>query len=62
MNKLLNEGVILFLGFGVGFWYWNIFVELGFFDINKRICDYLEVELEKFLYGKVEKIKIENVG
>lgn len=32
------------------------------FDINKRICDYSEVELEKFLHGKAEKIKIENAG
>ncbi|HBH1438086.1 TPA: excinuclease ABC subunit UvrA [Clostridioides difficile] len=62
MNKSLNEGAILLSGFGVGSWHWNIFAESGFFDINKRICDYSEVELEKFLHGKAEKIKIENAG
>lgn len=61
-NKSLNEGAILLSGFGVGSWHWNIFSESGFFDNDKRICDYTERELKKFLYGKAEKIKIENAG
>ncbi len=42
---------------GIGIYFLN-----QVFDINKRICDYSEVELEKFLHGKAEKIKIENAG
>ncbi len=49
-------------GFGVGSWHWKLFTESGFFDNDKKICDYSEGELQKFLYGEPEKIKIDNVG
>ncbi|MCC0782627.1 excinuclease ABC subunit UvrA [Clostridioides sp. ES-S-0108-01] len=62
MNKSLNEGAILLSGFGVGSWHWNIFAESRYFDLDKKICDYSEKELEKFLYGEAEKIKGENAG
>ncbi|NMS89565.1 excinuclease ABC subunit UvrA [Clostridioides difficile] len=61
-NKSLNEGAILLSGFGVGSWHWNIFAESGFFENDKRICDYSETDLKKFLYGKAEKVKVENAG
>lgn len=61
-NKSLNEGAILLSGFGVGSWHWNIFAESRYFDLDKKICDYSEKELEKFLYGEAEKIKGENAG
>ncbi|WP_243177602.1 hypothetical protein [Clostridium hominis] len=62
MNKSLNEGAILLSGFGVGSWHWKLFTESGFFDNDKKICDYSEEELQKFLYGEPEKIKIDDVG
>lgn len=62
MNKSLNEGAILISGFGVDSWHWNIFAESRYFDLDKKICDYSEKELEKFLYGEAEKIKGENAG
>ncbi|MCC0630551.1 MULTISPECIES: excinuclease ABC subunit UvrA [unclassified Clostridioides] len=62
MNKSLNEGAILLSGFGVGSWHWNIFAESRYFELDKKICDYSEKELEKFLYGEAEKIKGENAG
>lgn len=49
-------------GFGVGSWHWKLFTESGFFDNDKKICDYSEGELQKFLYGEPEKIKIDDVG
>lgn len=61
-NKSLNEGAMLLSGFGVGSWHWNIFAESRYFDLDKKICDYSEKELEKFLYGEAEKIKGENAG
>ena len=61
-SKSLNEGAILLSGFGVGSWPWKIFAESGFFDNDKKICDYSKDELDKFLYGAPEKIKIDEIG
>lgn len=62
MNKSLNEGAIMLSGFGVGSWHWKLFTESGFFDNDKKISDYSEKELHKFLYGEPVKIKIDEVG
>jgi len=61
-SKSLNQGAILLSGFGVGSWHWKIFVESGFFDNDKKICDYSKEELDKFLYGDFEKIKLNETG
>lgn len=61
-SKSLNEGAILLSGFGVGSWHWKLFTESGFFDNDKKICDYSKEELEKFLHGEPEKIKVPDVG
>ncbi|WP_346928926.1 excinuclease ABC subunit UvrA, partial [Clostridium sp.] len=61
-TKSLNEGAILLSGFGVGSWHWRLFTESGFFDNDKRIRDYSEDELQKFLYGEPEKIKVDEIG
>ncbi|MEG0771759.1 excinuclease ABC subunit UvrA [Clostridium sp.] len=61
-NKSINEGAILLSGFGIGTWPWKIFAESGFFDNDKKICDYSKDELDKFLYGEPEKIKVSDVG
>ncbi|WP_434306149.1 ATP-binding cassette domain-containing protein [Clostridium botulinum] len=61
-SKSLNEGAILLSGFGVASWHWKIFAQSGYFDNNKKICDYSEEELDKFLYGGPDKIKIDETG
>ncbi|MEW8995096.1 ATP-binding cassette domain-containing protein [Clostridium sp.] len=61
-TKSLNDGAILLSGFGVGSWHWKLFTESGFFDNDKRIRDYSEDELQKFLYGEPEKIKVDEIG
>lgn len=61
-SKSLNEGAILLSGFGVGSWHHKLFTESGFFDNDKKIENYSEEELQKFLYGQAEKIKIAEVG
>lgn len=61
-SKSLNEGAILLSGFGVGTWQWNLFGQSGFFDNDKKICDYSREELHKFLYGEPEKIVIPEMG
>lgn len=57
-NKSINEGAILLSGFGVGTWPWKIFAESGFFDNDKKISDYTKEDLDKFLNGTTEKIKV----
>ncbi|MEW9095308.1 MAG: excinuclease ABC subunit UvrA [Clostridiaceae bacterium] len=61
-SKSLNEGAILLSGFGVGSWHWKIFTQSGYFDNDKKICDYSKEELDKFLYGGPDKIKIDETG
>jgi len=61
-SKSINEGAILLSGFGVGSWPWKIFAESGFFHNDKKIIDYTKEELDKFLYGSPEKIKVSEVG
>lgn len=61
-GKSLNEGAILLSGFGVGSWHWKIFTDSEFFDNYKKICDYTKEELDKFLHGAPEKIKLVEGG
>ncbi|WP_315115694.1 excinuclease ABC subunit UvrA [uncultured Clostridium sp.] len=61
-SKSLNEGAILLSGFGAGSWHWKIFAQSGYFDNDKKICDYSKEELDKFLYGGPDKIKIDETG
>jgi excinuclease ABC A subunit len=61
-SKSLNEGAILLSGYGVGSWPWKIFAESGYFDNDKKICDYSKEELDKFLYAEPEKIKMDATG
>lgn len=61
-SKSLNEGAILLSGFNIGSWPWKIFAESGFFDNDKKISDYTKDELDKFLQGTPEKIKLGEFG
>ncbi|MCL2610919.1 MAG: excinuclease ABC subunit UvrA, partial [Defluviitaleaceae bacterium] len=56
-SKSLNEGAILLDGYKVDSWMVKLYTASGFFDSDKKIKDYTEEELEKFLYGKAEKFK-----
>lgn len=61
-SKSLNEGAILLSNYKVGSWYWKIFSDSGFFDLDKKVEDYSEKELNKLLYQEPEKIKREDFG
>jgi len=61
-SKSLNEGAILLSGFNVGAWPWKIFAGSGFFDNDKKINDYTKEELDKFLNGSPEKVKLDEFG
>lgn len=52
----LNEGAIKLPGYKVNNWQWKFYAKSGFFDADKKIKDYSEEELDKFLYGNPEKM------
>jgi len=54
----LNQGAITFPNFGVGSWYWTIFADSGFFDVDKPLRNYTEAEWEQFLHGPESKVKL----
>ncbi|MCH4889834.1 excinuclease ABC subunit UvrA [Acidaminobacter sp. JC074] len=57
-NKCLNdEGVINFPAFTTGAWRWKRYANSGLFDLNKKIKDYSEEELELFLHSPQVKLK-----
>ncbi|WNR42053.1 excinuclease ABC subunit UvrA [Paenibacillus roseipurpureus] len=62
MTKSLNEGAILLPDYKVNSMDWNIIVESGFFDLDKKLSDYSEEELEQLLYGKARKVQMQFGG
>ncbi|WP_207694918.1 excinuclease ABC subunit A [Enterococcus sp. DIV0212c] len=56
-NKSLNEGPIDFPTFHAGFWRWKRYADSGLFDLDKKIKDYSQEELELFLYAPQQKLK-----
>lgn len=56
-NKSLNEGAILLSGYGVGTYLWKTYATSGFFELDKKIKDYTELEFEQLVYCKSEKMK-----
>lgn len=57
-NKSLNdEGVINFPAFTTGAWRWKRYAYSGLFDLDKKINDYTNEELDLFLYSPQVKLK-----
>ena len=57
-DKCLNDpGVINYVAFEPGQWRWIRYANSGLFDLNKKIKDYSEEELELFLYSPQIKLK-----
>ncbi|NKY97875.1 ATP-binding cassette domain-containing protein [Nocardiopsis alborubida] len=54
----LNEGAITVPGYGVGSWYWQVFVNSGLLDADKRVADYTEEEWHTLLHLPVTKVKV----
>ena len=54
----LNEGAITFPNFNVGSWYWKIFAESCFFDVDKPLRDYTDAAWEQLLHGPESKVKL----
>jgi len=57
-NKSLNdEGVIKYAAFEPGLWRWKRYAFSGLFDLDKKIKDYSDNELELFLYSPQIRLK-----
>ncbi|WP_285732880.1 excinuclease ABC subunit UvrA [Nocardiopsis sp. ATB16-24] len=54
----LNEGAITVPGYGVGTWYWQVFVHSGLLDADKRLADYTEQEWHTLLHLPTTKVKV----
>ncbi|MFZ5814867.1 MAG: ATP-binding cassette domain-containing protein, partial [Bacillota bacterium] len=62
MSRSINEGAILLPEHGVGSWEWTIITQSGYFDLDKKLADHSEAELDQLLYGKPQKIQVEFGG
>lgn len=54
-SKSLNEGAILHRSYKVGGREWNIIQATKFFDMDKKICNFTQDELELLLYSPPHK-------
>lgn len=62
MSKSLNEGAIRLPGYGVDTWEWNMIMQSGSFDPDRKLSDYPEDLLNELLYGKARKVKVDFGG
>ncbi|AJY76849.1 ATP-binding cassette domain-containing protein [Paenibacillus beijingensis] len=62
MSKSLNEGAIMLPDYSVSGWEWNMIVQSGDFDLDKKLNDYSDEELEQLLYAKARKVQMDFAG
>lgn len=61
-SKSLNEGAILYPEYAVDSWGWNILPESGLFDMDKKLADYSEEEMNLLLHSEPRKVKTQFGG
>jgi excinuclease UvrABC ATPase subunit len=61
-SKSLGEGAILLPEYGVDSWDLSICIQSGLFDIDKKLADYTDSEMEQLLYGKPQKFEVKLGG
>ncbi|PYY26129.1 ATP-binding cassette domain-containing protein [Paenibacillus illinoisensis] len=62
MEKSLNEGALMLPDYAVDGWDWNMVLQSGDFDPDKKLSEYSEAELDLLLYGKARKVKMDFAG
>lgn len=62
MSKSLRQGAIQLPDYKVDGWEWNMIVQSGEFDLDKKLSDYSEQELEELLYAKARKVEMDFAG
>lgn len=61
-SRSLNEGAILYPEYAVGSWGWDILPQSGLFDMDKKLADYTEDEMDLLLHSKPQKVKTQFGG
>lgn len=62
LSKSLNEGAIKLPDYKVDGWDWSLVVQAGPFDPDKKLSHYSDEELEKLLFSKAKKVKMDFAG
>ncbi|MEC0240160.1 excinuclease ABC subunit UvrA [Paenibacillus dokdonensis] len=62
MLRSLQEGAIMLPGYTVGGWEWNMLMQSGSYDPDRKLSEYSDEELEQLLYGKARKVKMDFAG
>jgi excinuclease UvrABC ATPase subunit len=62
LSKSLKEGAIMLPDYTVDGWEWNMVVQSGPFDPDKKLSDYSDDDLEQLLYGKARKVQMDFAG
>lgn len=62
MSKSLNEGAIMLPGYAVNSWEWNMLVQSGDYDLDRKLSDYSKEDIEQLLHGKARKVKMDFAG
>lgn len=61
-SKSLSEGAIMLPDYSVNGWEWNMLMQSGDYDPDKKLSDYSEEDLEQLLYSKARKVKMDFAG
>ena len=62
-SRSLNEGAILYPDYAVNGWAWsNEILQSGLFDMDKKLADYTDQEMDLLLHGKPQKVKVQFGG
>jgi len=62
-SRSLNEGAILYPEYAVNSWGWsNILQASGLFDMDKKLADYTDQEMDLLLHSKPQKVKVQFGG
>lgn len=61
-EKSLSGGALTVPGYSMDGWYGRIFAGTGYFDMDKKLGDFSQQELEDLLYREPTKIKVEGIN
>ncbi|SER56652.1 ATP-binding cassette domain-containing protein [Streptomyces qinglanensis] len=57
-GRSVREGAIIAPGFAVESWFWQVVVNSGFFDPDKKVRDFTPEEWDALLYKPMTKVKV----
>jgi excinuclease UvrABC ATPase subunit len=61
-SRSLRNGAILYPDYAVDGWGWNVLIQSGLFDNDKKLADYNDEEMNLLLHGKPYKVRMDFAG